>query len=227
MDFLWFFVSTGIVVECLRRLYFYCYPAKPANPKHRGNADDLTSPLLNEHGKCPFGCCAPVPEAYDLEAGASGSSDSEDFDEITSSEEIEELSDSLVDKRKGKNRVNDDGEQEIIGTIYPGGPGVPKLVHFNMSDNYFKATDNAGPQVLRKEGSAKIHPQPLNGTAEEADAAVAVNASKDDIKQYVTSAPLSDEYKLMPPVHEVVQHGNIPEGDEIQPVEGQCSYQAD
>lgn len=223
MDFLWFWVSVGLAVEVVRQSYKHCTPNKP---KTQGNS--LEEPLLQEDGSCPYSCCTKeVLDEFETDYGASTSDDGETYDAL-SSDEIEEFTESLIDKRKGKRLAAEyEGIGEIVGTLYPGGGGGPKLVHFKWADNYFEASQNDGARVLKREGSAKVHPQPLNET-ENGTTAEEVHGSKDnsspelakDIKRCVAPRALSDEYTLVPPIQEVMHHGHIPSGEEIQPAEG-------
>lgn len=222
MDFMWFWVIMGIGVEILRRSYRFCYP-KQSNKSNK-NEGLLSEPLLQADGTCLFACCAKDLHVYESESGASTS----ESDEIESADEIEEIeicTDSLIDKRKGKQVVTDDGRQGIVGRVYRSDSGHSKPVQFKVRDDHFSASDNAVAQALKREASAKVHPQPLNGSADEVH--ISISESDQDIKQLVTSAALTEEHTLSPPVPAVMEHGNVREGDEIQSAKGQCSYQVD
>ncbi|CAM6084108.1 unnamed protein product [Calypogeia fissa] len=197
---MWFWVSAAIAVEVVRRTYQQCNPKKKSNTSD----DSLKEPLFRADGSCPYSCCVAEVEGYETETGSETgefSSDEIVSDEIVSEEtvssEVDDYRDNLVDNRKGVNSVDADWMQ-VIGRIYPAGPGRSKLVQFKVSE-----TSDTPP--FKMEASVKIHPQPNGETSDQVHSSVGTKSSKD--------RP-SEEYRILPPIQEVMStdHGNIPRG---------------
>ncbi|CAM6123013.1 unnamed protein product [Calypogeia fissa] len=188
MDFMWFWVSMAIGFEVVRQTYQKCTPKKKSNTSD----DSLKEPLFRANGSCPFSCCVQEVEAYETETGSETgefSSDEIVSEETVSSEEYR--------TRKGGNSVDADWMQ-VIGRIYPAGPGRPKLVQFKVSE-----TSDTPP--FKMEASVKIHPQPNGEIADQAHSSDGTKSFKD--------RP-SEEHRILPPIQEVMStdHGNIPGG---------------